>query len=415
MVGLVDGNNFFVSCERMVNPRLRGRPVAVLSNNDGCCVSRSNEFKARHIPMGTPYFQLKDREATGELVFCSSNYELYGDLSRRIVSVLREEAVDVEQYSIDEAFIFPPTTAESDLVGYGRRVRAKVLRWVGIPCGVGFARTKTLAKIANHIGKKRPGGVFVMPDDPTPILQELPVEEVWGIGRRLSGTLHAHGVHTAEQFRRMQDEEIRSLGSVVTLRTALELRGTPCVTDRAYEADPDSVSCSRSFGEPVTTVEALAESIASFTAQAACKLRKHGLLATGANIYAQYGTACENAWASSTVVFSHPTDATNVMLTAIRREVPHIFVKGFRYRKSGMVFFGLEKAGTARQLDLFTVSPPQESSKLYKVVDALNRQFGKGKIRTAAEGLSPTAGWRMKRNKLSLRATTNWHELLTVC
>ena len=184
MIGLVDGNNFFVSCERVFDRRLVGRPVAVLSNNDGCCVSRSNEFKALGIPMGTPYFQLKDREAAGELCFRSSNYELYGDMSRRIIAVLREEAVDVEQYSIDEAFIYPPTTAASDYAAYGRRVREKILRWVGIPCGVGFAPTKTLAKIANHIGKKKPDGVFLMPDDPTEILAALPVQEVWGVGRR---------------------------------------------------------------------------------------------------------------------------------------------------------------------------------------------------------------------------------------
>ena len=178
MIGLVDGNNFFVSCERVFNRRLVGRPVAVLSNNDGCCVSRSNEFKALGIPMGTPYFQLKSREASGELSFCSSNYELYGDISNRIVSILREEAVEVEQYSIDEAFIVPPTTAAADYLAYGRRLRAKLLRWVGIPCGVGFAATKTLAKIANHIGKKRPDGVFLMPDDPTEILAGLPANEV---------------------------------------------------------------------------------------------------------------------------------------------------------------------------------------------------------------------------------------------
>ena len=194
MIGLVDGNNFFVSCERVFNRRLVGRPVAVLSNNDGCCVSRSNEFKALGIPMGTPYFQLKQREASGELCFCSSNYELYGDMSRRIISILREEAVDVEQYSIDEAFIFPPTTAAADYLAYGRRVRAKILRWVGIPCGVGFAPTQTLAKIANHIGKKRPDGVFLMPDDPTEILAGLPTSEVWGVGRRLPVKLRAERI-----------------------------------------------------------------------------------------------------------------------------------------------------------------------------------------------------------------------------
>jgi len=414
MIGLVDGNNFFVSCERVVNPKLKGRAVAVLSNNDGCCVSRSNEFKALHIPMGTPYFQLKDRERTGELVFCSSNYELYGDLSRRIVSILRDEALAVEQYSIDEAFIYPPCDTERELMTYGKRVRKKILRWVGIPCGVGFASTKTLAKIANHIGKKRTDGVFVMPADPTPILAELPIEEVWGIGRRLSQKFHECGVHTAQQFLSMRDEDIRHVGSVTTLRTALELRGQACVDDRDYDADPDSISCSRSFGEPVTTGEELAESIASFTAQAAQKLRKHGLLAGGANIYAQYGTACEGGWIDRTVAFDQPTDATNEMLRAIRREVGALFVPGLRYRKSGMVFFGLEKVGSARQLDLFTVAAPSTSSKLYKAVDALNAKFGKGKVFAAAEGVGTELKWKMKRSMLSRRATTKWNELITV-
>ena len=413
MVGLVDGNNFFVSCERVVDPKLRGRPVAVLSNNDGCCVSRSNEFKALGIPMGTPYFQLRDREATGELVFRSSNYELYGDLSRRVVSVLREEAVDVEQYSIDEAFIQPPSGVE-DLSAYGRGLRRKIWRWVGIPCGVGFAPTKTLAKIANHIGKKRPDGVFIMPKDPEPILADLPVEEVWGIGRRLAAKFHARGIHTADQFRRMRDADIRALGSVVAVRTAIELRGTPCIGERDYDADPDSISCSRSFGSPVMTLQDISESIASFTAQAARKLRRHGLLAAGANIFAQYGTACGDTWTSRTVAFPQPTDATNVMLSAIRDEMGGLFLAGVRYRKSGMVFFGLEKAGAARQLDLFQSAPPLERSTLYRAVDALNARFGRGAVFTAAEGMGEKPAWQMRRERLSARATTQWGELIRV-
>lgn len=412
MIGLVDGNNFFVSCERVIDPSLRGRPVAVLSNNDGCCVSRSNEFKALGIPMGTPYFQLRDRERAQGIIFRSSNYELYGDLSRRIVSILRDNAANVEQYSIDEAFIYPPTTVLDDLLTYGTRLRRTILRWVGIPCGVGFGPTKTLAKIANHIGKKKPGGIYVLPDDPMPILEDLPVEEVWGIGRRLGGRLRAEGILTAAQFARMRDDDIRSIGSVTTLRTALELRGIPCMDDRDYEANPDSISCSRSFGEPVTTLEALSESIAAFTAQAATKLRHHGMLASGANIYAQYGTACEGGWTERTVVFPSPTDATNLMLGAIRREIGALFVPGFRYRKSGMVFFGLEKAGRSRQLDLFSQTSPQEQSKLYKAVDAINAQFGKNSLATAAEGLGKLK-WKMKQEHLSKRATTKWDELIS--
>ena len=414
MIGLVDGNNFFVSCERVFNRRLVGRPVAVLSNNDGCCVSRSNEFKALGIPMGTPYFQLKAREATGELSFCSSNYELYGDMSRRIISILREEAVDVEQYSIDEAFIFPPTTAAADYAVYGRRVRAKILRWVGIPCGVGFAPTKTLAKIANHIGKKRPDGVFLMPDDPTEILSSLPVQEVWGVGRRLPLKLRAERILTAQHLRDAPDATIRSIGGVTLLRTAMELRGVPCHEERDYDADPDSISCSRSFGEPATTAEALAESLAAYTAQAAAKLRRHGLLAAGCNIYAQvFASGGGGDFLGRTVVFPAPTDATNEMIRASREEVDALYIEGTRYRKTGIVFFGLEKPGTVHQTDLFDNTPPAEKSRLYAAVDALNARYGKGKVFSAAQGLG-TRSWHMKRQKLSARPTTRWDELMTV-
>ncbi|MBO7686480.1 MAG: Y-family DNA polymerase [Kiritimatiellae bacterium] len=419
MIGLVDGNNFFVSCERVFNRRLVGQPVAVLSNNDGCCVSRSNEFKALGIPMGTPYFQLKAREATGELHFCSSNYELYGDLSRRIVSILRDEAVDVEQYSIDEAFIYPPTTAAGDHLSYGRRLRAKILRWVGIPCGVGFAHTKTLAKIANHIGKKRPDGVFLMPDDATELLDSLPVGEVWGVGRRLPAKLRAARIITARHLRDAPDATLRGIGGVTLLRTAMELRGIPCREERDYDADPDSISCSRSFGEPATTADALAESIAAYTAQAAAKLRRHGLLAAGCNVYAQvFESGGGGDFMDRTVVFPAPTDATNEMLRAIREEVDALFVDGLRYRKTGVVFFGLEKPGAPKQLDLFSDadSPsrvPSASSPLYRAVDALNARFGKGKVFSAAQGIGGRS-WHMKRQKLSARPTTRWDELLTV-
>ena len=425
MIGLVDGNNFFVSCERVFNRRLVGRPVAVLSNNDGCCVARSNEFKALGIPMGTPYFQLRGRERSGEIDFCSSNYELYGDMSKRIISILHDEALDVEQYSIDEAFIYPPLRAEGTgeqgtgdrndwLIEYGKRLRAKILRWVGIPCGVGFAPTKTLAKIANHIAKKQPDGVFVLPEDPTDILASLPADEVWGVGRRLAEKLRADQIFTAKDLRDASDRTIRYIGGVTLLRTAFELRGEPCNDDKAYDADPDSVSCSRSFGEPVTTLEGLEESIASFTAQAATKLRKHKMLAAGCNVYAQiFRSGGGGDCIVRTVMFTTPTDATNEMLNAIRPEIPALFLPGTRYRKTGVMFFGLEKVGTARQMDLF--SPPVESkaSPLYKTIDALNARYGKGKVFSASEGIGEKS-WKMKRSKLSKRSSTRWDELMVV-
>ena len=414
MIGLVDVNNCFVSCERVFNRSLVGRPVAVLSNNDGCCVARSNEFKALGIAMGTPYFQLKDREKTGELVFCSSNYELYGDMSRRLISILRDEALDVEQYSIDEAFIVPPNNPGLGYAEYGKRLRAKILRWTGLPCGIGFAPTKTLAKIADHIAKKSKEGVFVLPDDPSDILADLPADEVWGVGRRLVVKLRAERIFTAKDLRDARDDVIRSVGGVVLLRTAQELRGIPSSEDRDYDADPDSVSCSRSFGEPVTTLEGIAESLASFTAQAATKLRKHGLLASGCNVYAQiFHSGGGGDFLGRTVMFPALTDATNEMLKAIRQEVDALFIPGTRYRKTGVVFFGLEKVGSARQLDLFSPVEKAEASPLYKAIDSLNKRYGKGKVFSAAEGLGERS-WKMKRGKLSKRSTTRWDELMTV-
>ena len=419
--GLVDGNNFYVSCERVVDPKLNGRPVAVLSNNDGCCVAMSPEFKALGILRGTPYFQLKDREwPRGELVFRSSNYELYGDISRRIIGILRSRAVDVEQYSIDEAFIVPPTSEHADLAAYGRSVRAQILKWVGVPCGVGFARTKTLAKIANHIGKKRPDGVFTMPDDPSAILAALPTDEVWGVGRRLPAKLRGERIFTAKDLRDAADDVIRSVGGVTLLRTAMELRGIPCNAERDYAADPDSVSCSRSFGEPVTTKDALMESLASFAAQAAVKLRRHGLLATGCNVYAQIATPgmfedwsdIDKSFTGCTIAFAEPTDATTDIVAAIHEFIDSIYVPNVRYRKSGIVFFGLEKAGAAYQADLFT-RETHEASALYRTIDALNAKLGKGKVFSAAEGIGRKS-WAMKRALLSKRATTNWDELITV-
>ena len=416
MIGLVDGNNFFVSCERVFNRRLVGRPVAVLSNNDGCCVARSNEFKALGIPMGTPYFKLKHREKSGEISFCSSNYELYGDMSNRIISILREEAVDVEQYSIDEAFIYPPTTAAADYISYGKHLRAKVLKWVGIPCGVGFAPTKTLAKIANHIAKKQPDGVYLLPDDPTEILASLPCSEIWGVGRHLAPKLKAERILTAQHLRDASNDTLRAIGGVTLLRTAIELRGVSCHEERDYDADPDSISCSRSFGEPATTLEALAESLASFSAQAASKLRRHGLLAAGCNIYAQiFADGGGGECIGRTIVFATPTDATNEILQAISQEVKYLYNPCVRYRKTGIVFFGLEKPGTAHQIDLFSLpsSHLPNPSSLYKTVDTLNARFGKGKIFSAAEGIGKKS-WHMKREKLSPRPTTRWDELMRV-
>lgn len=416
MIGLIDGNNFFVSCERVFDPSLEGKAIAVLSNNDGCCISRSNEFKALNIPMGTPFFQIQHLAANGKIIVKSSNYELYGDLSRRLIEVLREFAPQVEQYSIDEAFIYPEHIKNINYLALGYKIRQTLLQWLGLPCGVGFAPTKTLAKIANHIAKKSPSGIFVMPENPNHILDKTPIEEVWGIGRALSEKLKKLGILTAGQFIQHDPVKIRKQFSVVTAKTLLELRGQKCFTIENPNAPSQSISCSRTFGTPITLLEELSESIATYTAIAATKLRRQKLFAMGVNIYTEispeyHPIPLASAFQSATVIFPHPTDDTSVMLNAIRPKLEKLFINNRRYRKSGVLFFGLESSNTT-QLELFENNEKLESSKLFNLVDQINTLYGRNTIFTLAEGTKKK--WQMKRELLTPNYTTNWKELLNV-
>lgn len=421
MIALVDANNFYVSCERVFDPKLEGQAVAVLSNNDGCVISRSAECKALKIEMGTPYFKLKKWPG---LVFRSSNYELYGDMSARLAATLGTFTPDVEQYSIDEAFLHFRGTAPAERAGgweaLGRLIHERVKRWTGLPCGVGFAATQTLAKVANHIGKKRPGGVFVMPEDASGVLEGLPVGEVWGVGRRLAERLQRTGIRDALALSRCGREFFKRWKFAVTLeRTAMELRGIP-----ATEADPlqreemRSVGVSRMFGTPVEEVQALEEAVASYAASAAAKLRKAGMVASVANVYVQEsappGTGGWNdadwwtPFLTATVGFAAPTSATPDILSAVRPAVGRLYVPGKRYRRAGVLLCGLERAGQA--LDLFRGDPAKRPpAKLSAVADAINARFGRGTVFFAAEGTERK--WKMKREMLSGCPTTRWADL----
>jgi len=414
MLGLVDGNNFFVSCERVFNPKLQGRPVAVLSNNDGCVVSRSNEFKALNIAMGTPYFELKPLVKPYGLILLSSNYELYADLSRRVISTLQEFASEVNQYSIDEAFISGFPVPDDQLEDYGKTIRKAVLQWLGIPTGIGFAPTKTLAKIANHIGKKTPSGVFVMPADPRPILEKLPLDEVWGIGHRLAPKLGTRGYRNVWQLAYRNPGDIRDEFGVNLARTVLELQGTPAIPDDDSDALSQSISCSRSFGHPVTVFAELAESVAHYTAKAAEKLRHERQTARGINIYFQYypeyaPVVLGGGYTSTTVMFPHALDDTASMLQAITPHLPRLFLPKRRYKKSGVVFFGLE-AKDNPQGELF--APPASDSRLSQTVDSINKRFGRGTLFSLSEGIERS--WAMKRELMTPAYTTRWNQLLNV-
>ncbi len=416
MIGLVDGNNFFVSCERVFDPSLEGVPVAVLSNNDGCCISRSNELKKIGIAMGTPYFQLKPLMEKYGIKIRSSNYELYGDMSRRIIAILHERFPVVEQYSIDEAFVFSSPPPGTDFFRLGCAIRKLLLQWTGIPCGIGFAKTKTLAKIANHIGKKSPSGVFVMPDAAQQILEKIPTAEVWGVGRKLAPHLERLGIRNAWLLARQDHVEIKKTFSVSLARTVLELQGTSCIKGDNEEELSRSISCSRSFGKPATEMSEIEESIAAYTANAAAKLRKEKQFASGINIYCQFfpehaPAPLAGGFRSCSVIFPYPTDDTTRIMQALRPKMKEIFIPGRRYKKTGVIFFGLEPAGR-QPYDFFVPEKTQESSRLFSIVDKINSKYGKGTLITLGEGLEKP--WQMKRDHLSRKFTTSWNDLLQV-
>ncbi len=418
MIGLVDGNNFYVSCERVFDPALEGRPVAVLSNNDGCVIARSPEVKALGIAMGTPYFQLRQEAKRLGIVFKSSNYELYGDMSRRMIATLGHFTPDVRPYSIDEAFVNVNLPSGASYPHFAATLRAGVLAWIGIPCGVGFAPTRTLAKIANHIGKTRPDGVFVMPDPPGPVLHDLPVGEVWGIGARLTEKLTRIGIRTAGQLAEADTRDLQTRFSVTVARTGLELRGTPAIEDEDPETCSQSLSCSRSFGRPVTALGDLEEAVASHTAHAAEKLRRERQVAAGATVYVQCfpeagPVRSSGGVATATLTFHKPTDETATLLHELRPTLRGLFARGRRYKKAGVVFFGLEPKA-AREPDLFA-SPDAAAERrenLYKAMDQINKQRGRDTVFPLAAGIARP--WRMRRDMLSPAYTTAWSQIPTV-
>ena len=416
MIGLIDGNNFFVSCERIFDPSLEGKPVAVLSNNDGCCVSRSNEFKALGSAMGTPYFQLRPLISQYGLILRSSNYELYSDISRRIISLLHRFSPDVEQYSIDEAFIHVGLSDRADYFQYGVDLRKTILQWIGIPCGVGFAKTKTLAKIANHIGKKSQAGVFVMPENTDDILEKTPVGEIWGIGRKLAPQLIRSGIRNARQLAAQDVSVMSKKYSVLLGKTILELRGINAVEERDPEEQSQSISCSRCFGNPVTEFDDLCESIAFYTATAAEKLRKEKLTAQGISayfvMYPEYSPYPMAGGINQTsVIFDAPTNDNTRIMNTLRPELKKIYHSGRRYKKSGVMLFGLESSENV-QLELFSGKTEKGDSALNEIVDQLNAKYGRGTVFSLGEGVKKS--WKMKRDMLSQCYTTQWDQLLKV-
>jgi DNA polymerase V len=416
---LVDCNNFYASCEKLFNPKIKHRPVVVLSNNDGCVVARSAEVKALGIPMGVPWFKLRDEAKRYGIVAFSSNYALYADLSNRVVEVLSAFSPNIEVYSIDESFLELSGFEghEGGLAGYGDEMKQRIADWLGLAVCVGIGSSKTLAKLANHCAKKNLAGsngvcdfTTMAPAALTELFQKIEVGEVWGIGRKISARLVAMGINTVRQLRNADAETIRAQFSVVVERTVRELRGVSCLDMQEVVPDKQQIMSSRSFGQLVYDLAELEEAVASYVAKAAEKLRHQDSLAGGIQVYIRSNVFKPEApqyQRSVTVPLPNATDDTRVLTRWALRVLRRIYRPGYGYHKAGIMLSNIVPAAN-QQFSLFASGGARDaqSRKLMGVLDGINGKFGRGSVKLAAEGVEKA--WQMRRGNLSPRYTTEW-------
>ncbi|MBI4791848.1 MAG: Y-family DNA polymerase [Deltaproteobacteria bacterium] len=416
LFALVDCNNFYASCERLFDPRLIGKPVVVLSNNDGCIIARSNEAKALGVRMGDPYFKCEKFLQAHDVAVFSSNYALYGDISSRVMALLRRLEPAVEVYSIDEAFLHLSAMAGGTLTAYGGQLRRTVLRWTGIPVSIGIGPTKTLAKVAGRVAKKNAAlqGVFdISGADVDEILGRFAAADVWGIGRRLAERLALSGITTALDLKNCGDEWLRRNLSITGLRTAMELRGISCISLEECPVSRKSIASSKSFGCQVESLAALKEALATYVEQAAVRLRAQHALANSLEI-----SISTNRFSKTTVPYSgrrvitlpEPTASTTVLINHALPALAGLYQPGLRYQKAGVVLFGLVPE-SHYQPNLFA-GQDKKSGPLMAALDRINGKWGRCTIQHAAAGL--TKPWRNRQQKKSAAYTTSWQELPVV-
>ena len=413
---MVDCNNFYVSCERVFDATLAGRPVVVLSNNDGCVIARSNEAKALEIEIGDPVFQRKEFFARHGVRILSSNYALYGDMSARVMQVLSRFSPDVERYSIDEAFLRCPVRAPDELRARAEDIRRTVLQWTGIPVCVGVARTKTLAKLANRRAKKTPasGGVWRL-DDPADIaarLAQIAVDDVWGIGRRHARFLRGCGIDTALQLARQPRDWVRRHLTITGLHTVMELGGEPCIPFEENPPSARSLLCSRSFGERVSDLGSLEEALSTHVQRAGEKLRRKELLAGAVQAFLETSRFRPEAYFahSGCQALAAPTAYTPDLHAAALRILRAIYRPGHAYQRIGVLLFDLVPEG-ARQLTFWDLTAETPAHKaLMQALDKVNATYGRGTLVLAAAGLGAKP-WHMRQERRSPRYTTRWAEL----
>jgi len=418
MIGLVDCNNFFCSCERVFNPALQGKPVVVLSNNDGCIISRSEEAKALGIPMGAPLHEQQEVIRKHDVQVFSSNYTLYGDMSARVMSILREEVPAIEVYSIDEAFLKLPLNFNEEMA---RALRTRVLQWTGIPVCIGIGSTKMLAKLANRLAKKNKaltGGVFDLTRywDPEGILADTPTDGLWGVGRNLAARLAKMGIKTALDFQHADPAAIRKSMGVVGERMFRELNGISCLELETMPPDRKGVMASRSFGTPVESLEELEEALANHVARASEKVRRFGLLATGMEVFLQTNRFRADQPQYSPGIgrtLDRATHSTAELMATARDLLRRIYRPGYRYKKTGVQLTNLVSQ-EEYQPSLFDHAKPGRID-VDKIVDEINRRLGDPKnpvITRASQGTEREGrGWKMKSERHSPHYTTDWNQL----
>ncbi len=412
---LVDCNNFYASCERVFNPHLENKAIIILSNNDGCVIARSNEAKKLGIPMGAPFYRWKKLCDNNTLYAFSSNYALYGDMSNRIMTLLTHFCPDIEIYSIDEAFLALDQFDENNLFSYSEKIRNTIKQCTGMPVSIGIAPTKTLAKIANHIAKKKtPNGIFDLsnPHIRDKVLAQFPIEDIWGIGRKLAKRLNELHIKTASDLRDANLKMIRMHFSVVMERLVEELRGISCIPLEMVQPRQQIMS-SRSFGKPVTELWELEEALSFYTAKACVKLRKQKSLAGGISIFLHTNTFKENDpqyGNSMNYHFSEPTSDSGFIISAAKKCLKNIFREGFRYKKTGILLLDLSPL-RIKQFDLLS-NRQNKSESLMQTFDFINEKLGKNTLFLAAEGIQ--RHWKTRCDRRSKRYTTQWDELVNV-
>ena len=414
-IALVDCNSFYVSCERLFNPKIRKKPVVVLSNNDGCIISRSNEAKALGIKMGEPYFKAKNIIIKNDVQVFSSNYSLYGDLSRRVMRTLKRFNSQIEVYSIDEAFMDLSNFSDEDVERVGKEIRETVLQWTGIPTSIGIAKTKTLSKIANHIAKKKLSGVtsLIGIENLDPILEKVEINDVWGVGRQLTKFYQKNGIYNAKQLKNKSNTWIKKCSNVLSSRTAMELRGIPCIDLETTQTKRKSCVVSRSFGKRIETFQELKEAVSNYCLNASEKIRSESLVAKAITVFVRTSPFQRDyGYYSNSKTIDFPI-ATNNSIETVKTAVAileSIFRNGYRYQKAGVMLTGLREDDGRK--NLFSSEKDEKINSLMRSIDSTNHRYGRSTLSLASAGVQKK--WNMRRNYSSKIDTADFYSLPTI-